>query len=444
MRRRSVGDLLGSLPIELSGLVEAVRRVAHRRSVEIHLVGGPVRDWLLDRPLHDVDLLVGPGGDAEAIAREAAPDGSRLTVHERFRTVKIASGAARLDLASARRETYARPGALPRVEAGTLEEDLHRRDFSVNAMAIRLGEDDEPAVVFDPEDGRSDLAERRLRVLHGESFHDDPTRALRAARLAPRLGFSLTRASRGALRAAIRSGSFGAVSGERLRREFERMFTDVELGGVPADSLRRLEEWHVLPALEPGLGLPRDAVAPLRRLGRALADPPWRASRLRPWVVGLAVWLAPLRPSLRWHALERLAVRGDVATRVAGFPKALPVWSRGLDRARGRGAVDAVLHGADEESLLALYVCADSVVRRRIARWATEDRGRRMPLSGGELTELGLQGPAVGRALARIRAAYLDGALANREEALALARELAARRSRRSGTGGRRGDRTSH
>jgi tRNA nucleotidyltransferase (CCA-adding enzyme) len=424
----TLAALLEGMPSPLSSVVERLHKEAERSGVRLYLVGGPVRDWLLDRPLRDIDLLVDPGGEAEALARAAAPADSAVTVHDRFGTVKIALAEHEIDLAGARRESYARAGALPAVEPGSLEDDLRRRDFSVNALAIRLGPRDEKVEIIDVEDGLTDLREKRLRILHARSFHDDPTRALRAARLGPRLGFNLSRGSRNALRDALRDGAFGGVSGERFRREFERLFADAGLGLAPHEALRRLADWHVLPALEPGLALVAEVRAPLRRLGRAVAEPPWRGPRWRPWVPGLSIWLAPLRPSLRRRTLERLAVRGELASRVAAFPKERALWERGLRQARGRGAVDSVLNGIDEERLVALYAGCDAPLRRRIQRWAAEDRSRRIPVSGRDLTELGIEGLEVGRALARIRTAYLDGGLANREEALALARELAAGR----------------
>ena len=427
--------VLRALPSVEVPLVEEILRVAGRRNVSVYLVGGPVRDLLLEREIRDVDLLVVPRADvtAETIVREAAPKDARVVTHERFSTVKLESGDAALDIATARRESYARPGALPRVEAGSLEDDLRRRDFTVNALALPLvgGELDKGrAVVVDLATGLADLADKQLRVLHDRSFHDDPTRALRAARLAPRLGFALARGTRGRLRDALRDGAFGGVSGDRLRRELERVFTDARLGLNPADALRRLDDWHVLAALEPGLGFPRGAVAPLRRLGRFVDEPAWRGPRLRPWIAGMCVWLAEAPAPLRRRTVRRFGVRGDASDRIVGFAKARDAWLRSLAKARGRGPVDAALAGIDEEQLVALCVSAPPAIRRRVERWAAEDRSRRAPVGGGDLEEIGLSGPALGRALGRIRAAYLDGGLANREEALALARELARGRVR--------------
>jgi hypothetical protein len=167
----------------------------------------------------------------------------------------------------------------------------------------------------------------------------------------------------------------------------------------------------------------------LRRLGRSIAEPPWRGPRTRAWISGLALWLGPQPKALRRRALARFSVRGDQQARIVGSPLQAPKRLVALGEMRGRGAVDGLLSGIDEDELYALHALAAPAVRRRIVRWAAEDRGRRLPITGTDLTGMGLSGPAVGRVLARIRSAFLDGEVANREEAVALAVELARRKT---------------
>ena len=422
---------------------------AGRAGVEIYLVGGPVRDLALGKGIRDVDLLVESTDSKklESLLRQLQGDALKVVSHERFGTWVLSTAAFSVDIATTRRETYATAGALPEVEPAGLREDLERRDFRVNALALPL-HSEQPAgsgvkgagpgkrravrvEVVAPESALGDLTAKRLDVLHDRSFHDDPTRALRAARLAPRLGFQLSRASKTALRAALRDGAFGRVSGDRLRREFEKLFSDSVLGLDPASALKHLGSWHVLGALEPGLDFPREVVAPLRRLGRSLLRPSWRIVRHRPWVAGLALWLAPLPPAMRRRTLARLSVRGGTKQRIVDFPKRRDAILKKLEKTRGRGGVDALLGDFDEEMLLALHASANPSIRRRIVRWAAEDRVRRTPIAGSELIELGLEGPAVGRALSRVRVAWLDSTIKSRQEALAMARELAHRAQRR-------------
>lgn len=431
--RLSRDRVLTSLPPPLVPLVEALVAKTRAAKGELYLVGGPVRDILLGRNPRDIDLLLVPSSKAGRIVQSAAPREAQVVEHGRFGTLRIQLPEGAIDLAGARTETYARPGALPKVRPGTLEEDLGRRDFTFNALAISLTErGSKPLEVRDVCKGVADLRAGRLRVLHPKSFHDDATRILRAARLLPRLGFSLARPTYAAMRAALADDAFAAVSGDRLRREFEKLFADASLGLDPVLALRLLSRWGALSSLEAGLDWPKSAAAPMRRLGKVLAEPPWRTNRFRPWVPGLSVWLAPLRPALRRRVLQRLSIRGDAEQRIAGFGQERGRILRRLGKARGRGAIDRALGGTGEETLLALYACCEPPMRRRILRWAAEDRGRRAPLSGDDLLELGLEGPALGSALARIRAAHLDGAIANREEAIALAEEWARRHAGRT------------
>lgn len=427
-------EVIEALPAAHARLVAWIAQVAAARRQSIYLVGGPVRDLLLARPLRDLDLLV--EGDARELAEAvlgARPELElRLESHARFGTLRIASGEVELDLARTRREHYEKPGALPEVEPGSLAEDVMRRDFSVNALVLPIdaGEPGRAQEVIDLVGGLEDLAEGRLRVLHGRSFHDDPTRAFRAARLGVRLGMKLERRTRTALRDALRDGSFGAVSGERYRRELALVFEEPRRGVDAGRVLSLLSETHVLAALEPGLVLPRDRQAPLRRLSRSIAEPEWPAARFRPWIAGLSIWLAPLASVTRRRTLERFAIRGEQAARILAFANEGERTLAALAKARGRGAVDALLIELGEEALQAIFALADVAIRRRILRWGAEDRRRRAPVVGTDLTELGIQGPDVGRGLARIRAAFLDGEIANREEALVLALELTRRRAR--------------
>jgi len=431
VRRAGIQQVLRAIPEGSRELVKALVEEGERAGLGVLLVGGPVRDFLLDRPLRDVDLIVEPAADrdAKALACAAAGEGVRVIAHDRFGTVRIEGKGGVVDLATVRAESYAHPGALPTVRDGSLEDDLARRDFTVNGLAIPLtpvARRGRPAIV-DPGEGLRDLASRVLRVFHRRSFHDDPTRALRAARLGPRLGFTLSRGSRSALRSALRDGAFGGVSGERLRAEIGRLFEDPARGLDPSRALRLLADWHVLAALEPGLHLPAQSVAPLRRMGRAIADPPSSIAPRRPWVPGLMVWTAPLDPSLRRRALRRLAVSGEVAERIHAFPRARDRWLGKIGRARGRGSTDAALSDADDEELLALLAWASPSLRHRIQRYAVQDRAAHLPISGDDLVAIGIRGPAVGRALGRIRVAFLDRAVRDRDEALALAREIARR-----------------
>jgi len=427
----SAAEALRGLPEAAKGPVGRVLEAADADDVAVYLVGGPVRDLLLGRPLRDVDLLFeAPPDRTNQVLAGAKLSDARLTRHERFGTFSLETPDVAIDISTARRESYAHAGALPQIEAGTLDEDLARRDFTCNALALPLSGAARARHrgVVAAQGAEEDLAKGRLRVLHRDSFQDDPTRALRAARLCARLGFSLSRDSRTALRDALRAGAFGRVSGDRLRAEWLKLFEDVAGGLDPVRPLRMLADWHVLAALEPGLRLPREAVVPLRRLGRFLTAPPFAPGRWLPWRVGLTLWLAPLSPGLRRRTLGRLGVRGSAAERIAAFRKLRDRALRALAGSHGRGAVDAALQGLHEEELVALHVVAPAGLRRRISRYADVDRHRKLPLQSADWTSLGLEGPALGRVQEALRVAFLDGRIRTREESLVLAGELGRRR----------------
>jgi tRNA nucleotidyltransferase (CCA-adding enzyme) len=338
----------------------------------VHVVGGAIRDVLLDRSPHELDLVV--EGDAPGVARRAAARlGGTLTVHERFGTATVASDGFAFDLAGARRERYARPGALPEVELGaTLHEDLARRDFTVNAIAVRLAD----GALTEWEGAREDLAAGVLRVLHERSFVDDPTRILRLARYAARLGFEPDAATDALIDPAL----FATVSGDRLGRELRLLLEEPR----PAEQLAR----HGIGRALLGEGF-RPAVldaSPLAALAACCTEipPDELAARL---------------DDLGFPARERkvvVAAAGNAARLVAA-----------LD-----GASDADLWRA----LHRLPPEAAEVVGAR--RWLDEVRHRRLEIDGDDLVAAGLTGAEVGAGLERAMAAMLDGAAPDRESQL--------------------------
>jgi hypothetical protein len=210
--------------------VEIVREAAGELSTIVWLVGGPVRDLLLGREVIDLDFVVesGAGLLAEEVARRT---GGRARIHEPFLATRVVlSPDPAIDILTARTERYRHPGALPEIEPAGIEEDLWRRDFSVNAMALEL----DGGSIVDPAGGIADLERRRIRVLHAESFRDDPTRILRALRLAARLGFSIESETGALLAEAVSQGSLGYVSGQRLWREIALAFEEENAPAVLA------------------------------------------------------------------------------------------------------------------------------------------------------------------------------------------------------------------
>ena len=246
------------LPAATIALLRRAGAAAAREGAALYLVGGSVRDLLLGRPVVDLDLAVEGDGPriAEALASEL---GGRVSARSQFGTAKLVVGEQTLDVATARLETYDRPGALPTVRPGTLRDDLARRDFTVNAMAAHLGPETFGAIE-DRLGGGADLAQRVLRPLHDGSFVDDATRILRAVRYEHRLGFRMDAPTEAMVR---RDAPYlSTISGDRVRHEVERICQEAR----PEAALARARDLGVLSALLPGLDWPEETH---RAVGRA-------------------------------------------------------------------------------------------------------------------------------------------------------------------------------
>lgn len=215
------------VPRVVRNLLERIGRMAEEQGMAAYAVGGCVRDWALSLP-RTIDLDVTVEGESLRLARRVAETlGGTVRLHEQFGTATVEWGTRRVDVAMCRQETYKRHAAYPRVSPGTLQDDLGRRDFTINAMAMaiapgRFGD------VVDPFGGREDLGRKLLRILHPGSFLDDPSRILRGVRFAQRFGLRWESATERALHAAMAQGALGWLNAGRLRKEFELMLREPE------------------------------------------------------------------------------------------------------------------------------------------------------------------------------------------------------------------------
>jgi tRNA nucleotidyltransferase (CCA-adding enzyme) len=381
----------------------------------VYLVGGTVRDILLGEPGFDVDIAV--EGDAIELARRLAEElDGRCHPHEQFGTAVVLYGDGHhIDVVTARSEVYAAPAALPTVEPGTIEDDLFRRDFTINAMATSLMPDDFGRLV-DPFGGRADLQAETIRVLHERSFTDDPARVFRAIRYENRYGFRLDKNSARLARAAVEGGLVGELSGARLRDELVALLAEKEI----EHSILRLAELGADRAIQPHLAADEEAVGLVRRL-RELKDelhveaPDWR--------LRLAVLARRIPAAEIGEWLDRLKLRRRDAEQIDSAVTAAP---RLVERLGG-GTVDpaevvalAEPHAPDAP-LLALAVADLPALRDYFTRL----RNVRLDIDGTDLAALGLaESPKVGEVLQELRRRKLRGELDGRDAELAAAREL--------------------
>ena len=371
------------------------------------LVGGAVRDLLLWATTVDLDVAI--EGDARAVARELAQRlGGTATEHERFGTATVSADGLIVDLASTRRETYAYPGALPEVEPAPLDDDLARRDFTVNAMAAGLPS----GVLRDPYGGRADLEAGVIRVLHPDSFLDDPTRLLRAIRYESRYGFRMDDETERLARAAISVGAPSTVSGARIRDELLDLLAEPSV----TTSVARMRELGLDRALAPLLGEARP-----EDVGAA-ADAAERVGAQRRFAA-LAALIAPDPDALvAW--IEDLNLRAEDRDAVLHAARKGPQLVRALGTELPDSAVHALLHCELPETLaLALALGADEVPVRRYVEHLS---GAGLEITGDDLLAAGIpEGPAIGRALRETLERKLDGEVTGYDAELALAIGLA-------------------
>ncbi len=219
-------NLLETLDRKSLSLVREIGVLADEAGMRAYLVGGPVRDLALKHPSLDLDVVIEGAGMRLATAFAAKHDGAKVTRYPAFQTATVTLSDGRLvDFATARKETYARPGAFPQVTAAKIKDDLFRRDFTVNAMAIALDPAREGELV-DPFSGMKDLADKKVRILHNKSFTDDPTRILRAARFAARLKFDLEPKTLKTLHAAINAKALDSITPQRYLKEFKKIIKE--------------------------------------------------------------------------------------------------------------------------------------------------------------------------------------------------------------------------
>lgn len=424
-RRHLTDRLQKSLPPPALALIRSVAQAAAELHLPAYIVGGFVRDLLLGRPSTDFDIVV--EGDAIALARTlAARHGGKVTSHARFGTAKWTphpSGPGQpefLDLISARQEYYESPTALPTVERGSIKLDLHRRDFTINTLAMRLdgrhfGE------LHDYYGGQRDLERRLVRVLHSLSFIDDPTRMLRAVRYEQRYGFSIESRTLQLMDEA--APMLARLTHERLRHELDLILEEDRAAAM----LRRLADLgllsHIhaaLPADHATLGLLADKLDLLPAPAWSLRDLPGGFPLRR--ALGYALWLLPCTP-------EQIAAL-DARLR---FPVAMDKVLNAAVRLRADlpalagSKPSAWVARLDDLPMLSIYVNWLDSGEPALEQYAVSWRHIHPQTDGHALRALGMApGPDYQRILTALRAAWLDGRITSEEQEHDLLQQLIA------------------
>ncbi|MBN2086109.1 MAG: CBS domain-containing protein [Anaerolineales bacterium] len=425
--RRNLREALEqNFPAARRALLQAMASVADRQRMPLYLVGGVVRDLILGIPSHDLDLVV--EGDAIGLVRSVAKEfGGRIRSHDRFGTAKwllrgvdpaklglsaeaVSELPDSLDLVSARAEFYPHPSALPEVERGNLKLDLHRRDFTINTLALSLnaahfGE------VSDFWGGLRDLEEKRIRVLHSISFVDDPTRILRAVRLEQRLGFAIEPRTRDLITRAL--PLLHRVSGDRIRHELEAILKET----APENALHRLQELEILGQIHPDLTWDPIHAEHVRRARAFVPDPKWRlAGGGRDMVPPLSAWLTGHPCDALAGILERLNLPKREATNILAARQSVDRLAV-LPAEAPPSRVADLLEDVPEPALVGAILQSDGLVRDRLACYLAEWRAVQPETDGSLLRTRGLPpGPRYREILHTLRSARLDGRISTAED----------------------------
>ncbi len=427
-----------SLPAPFWSMVQAVSASAAELGMPLYFVGGIVRDLLLDMHAVDLDMVV--EGEAIQLVKSLQKTyGGEFHTHARFGTAKwfitpkmwrrfmedfpihgrhdaSVDGHKNLpdviDFVTARSEFYKSPSALPEVERGSIKLDLHRRDFTINTLAIRL-DGAHMGELLDFYGGRRDLERGLIRVLHSLSFVDDPTRILRAVRLEQRLGFRIEERTQELLTDSL--SMLSRVSGSRIRSEIELAFVEAD----PLLVMQRLDELNVLDHIQKGLTWTAESARYYARLPQFMDNSIWRelfTSSVQEFLY-FALWIVPLPIEVQENTVRRL--RGRKSTRddvlaVGDLLKKL----RKLPAAPKPSQVARLCRAFHPRVLLAVRIALENdQLAAQLDRYYAELRLVKPALSGDDLQQMGLKpGPAFNIYLNRLLNARLDGEVTNVDE----------------------------
>jgi tRNA nucleotidyltransferase (CCA-adding enzyme) len=433
-QEKNLSELLQkTLPPTKLGLLKIIADIAYQNQIAAYIVGGFVRDLLLDRPSFDFDIVV--EGDAINLAKSLKKEfGGQVTTHSRFGTARwdiqsihqtllnsmpfngfenTSDLPDSLDLITARTEFYTHPTALPTVERGSIKLDLHRRDFSINTLALRL-DGRHFGNLYDYWGGLNDLKQKKVRVLHSLSFVDDPTRMLRAIRFEQRFDFHIENRTLELMSEAL--PILKQVTGQRLRHEFDLIFSENE----PEKMLQRLNDLQLLPAIHPDLHWSSDLDEKLHKVLFETIPSSWP---LEPMLDGL-----PVRSSMAylvWFLGQKTTRLGQIISRFR-FPNLNgKMFQQTYQLLQKWQSVEVqspshITNQCARLPLPAIYALRQFVSpewKTALDHYADTWRHIKPSIDGNDLKQLGLApGPQYKEILTHLRDAWIDGKLTSKEE----------------------------
>jgi len=425
IKRNFLINKINNLPKELKEIIFLCRKIAKQQNIEIYLVGGFVRDLLLEEKNFDLDIVVEKGGIefATMLSRQLHAD---LVKHRPFGTATLnCKNGYKIDIATSRKETYLKPAALPTVEAGTIRDDLARRDFSINAMACHI-DYQKFGMFVDFFGGWDDLKNKKIRVLHQRSFIDDPTRIMRAVRFEQRFGFKIEKNTLRLIKEAKNQKLLERVQKHRIRDELILIFKEDN----PFRIIRRLRQVYNLTFINPKIKFNSKLETLYQRIKNTAIwfnkkFPNKRKPEL--WLMYLAVFLSSLKITALNNFLITYAFLKSDKIRILSFIKK---HHSIIKRLRKRSIMPAhifqLLEPLSYEVILLCYgIAIDKIVKQRISYFFQYIHSKQLSITGDDLLLLGAKpGPNFKKILQKVLHYKINKKLRSKEQELEYAKKI--------------------
>lgn len=417
---------LDSLPKDMKDLIHLASDIANRNNLVAYLVGGFVRDLILGKKNLDLDIVV--EGDGIRFAEDFANTlKAKLIRHRRFgtATVILPYSNSKVDIASTRKEFYPQAAHLPLVEKGTLKDDLSRRDFTINAMAISITKDCFGKLI-DFFDGKKDLYNKKIRILHNLSFIDDPTRILRAIRFEQRYNFRIESKTLKDLKKAIRLKMLEKVEPQRIRDELFLMLKEER----SLNEIKRILELLGFDFINPHLKVSKKTYLVLQSIGAQIN---WFKSRcllrrqLETWLIYFMGFIDSLNMDETKKLCQRFSFRKRDEIRILNYKKIRRNFIFALSQEKIKPSkVFSLLDPLSYEAILLLKAkYKNQQIQRHIEDFFEVYNHTRISVSGDDLYKLDIApGPRYQEILKKVLNAKLNGLVKTKEEELAFVKKL--------------------
>jgi tRNA nucleotidyltransferase (CCA-adding enzyme) len=421
------------LPKEIFDTLKIISEEASRGNFRVYLVGGFVRDLLLKVKNYDIDIVV--EGQAIEFAKKLSKVlGGRVIIHRRFQTAilitrwpgikNLNKKTLRIDFATARREYYEFPAALPKVELSSLKNDLYRRDFTINAMAISLNKDSF-GMLIDFFGGRKDLSLGRIKVLHNLSFVEDPTRIFRAVRFEQRYNFKIDKQTEHLIRTAVSLDMFKKIAGERLREEIVYILSEEE----PLKGIKRMAQLHELRFIHPKIKWSSSLERFLKRTKQKID---WfigqiKEEKIEIWLIYFMVLLKDLNYKELFDVAQKFMLSNKDKIKILSFKKNSASTIKVLRRKKLSAShiFNQLRDKSFEEMVLYTTITNSKLIQKRIEDYVHIYSKIQLYLTGEDLKRIGVRpSPELGEILKKLLDAKINGALKSREDEIDFVKTL--------------------